>query len=67
MIVNADDEIGQQILQAYDTAIAYGINSPSDAFCIDINKECNSYIMNIFINQNNFIVFLSIPCLLYCD
>ena len=47
MIVNADDEIGQQILQTYDTAIAYGINSPSDAFCIDINKECNSYIMNI--------------------
>ena len=47
MIVNADDEIGQQILQTYDTAITYGINSPSDAFCIDINKECNSYIMNI--------------------
>ncbi len=47
MVVNADDEVGQQILHKYDTAISYGINCPSDSFCIDINKDCNSYIMNI--------------------
>ena len=46
-IVNADDEIGQRILQKYDTAISFGLDSPSDAFCIEINKDSTNYIMNI--------------------
>lgn len=47
MIVNSDDWCGQEILRKFDTAISYGLNNPSDAFCIEINKECTNYIMNI--------------------
>ena len=53
MIVNADDEIGQKIIQKFDSAISYGINSPSDCFCIDVSKEGNSFVMNICDNVLN--------------
>ena len=47
MIVNSDDMCGQELLKRYETAISYGLNNPSDAFCVEINKECTSYVMNI--------------------
>lgn len=47
MVINADDECGQFLLKKYETALSYGLNNPSDAFCIEINKDCSSYIMNI--------------------
>ena len=47
MVINADDEVGQSILSKYDSAISYGINCPSDSFCIDINSDATQYVMNI--------------------
>lgn len=53
MVVNSDDECGKILLQKYENAISYGINNPSDAFCIEINKDCNKFIMNISDNVFN--------------
>ena len=53
MVVNSDDECGKVLLRRYENAISYGIYNPSDAFCIEINKDCNSYIMNISDNVFN--------------
>lgn len=47
MVVNADDACGQLLIKKYENAISYGINNPSDAFCMEINKACTKYLMNI--------------------
>ncbi len=47
MVINADDECGQILLKKYENAISYGIKNPSDAFCIEITKDCLNYVMNI--------------------
>ena len=47
MIINSDDQGGQQLLNKYENAITYGLNNPSDAFCVEINKNCTNYMMNI--------------------
>lgn len=74
MIVNSDDWCGRELLRRYETAISYGLNNPSDAFCIEINKECTNYIMNIcdnIINVNSklyglFNVYNSMAAALCC-
>lgn len=53
MVVNSDDSCGKEILQKYETAISYGLNNPSDAFCVEINKDCTEYVMNICDNIIN--------------
>lgn len=47
MVINADDDCGQMLLKKFENAISYGINNPSDAFCIEITKDCLGYVMNI--------------------
>ena len=47
MIVNADDEVGQKVIKRFETAVSYGLNNPSDSFCVEINKDCTNYVMNI--------------------
>ncbi len=47
MIINADDETGQKIIQRNINAVSYGINSPCDCFAIEVNKNGNEYILNI--------------------
>ena len=47
MIVNIDDSLGQKIASKFETCVSFGLQNPSDAFCVDINKDCTSYAMNI--------------------
>ena len=47
MIINADDDCGQKIIERNLDAISYGIKSPSDCFAIEVSKDGTSYILNI--------------------
>lgn len=47
MIVNVDDSLGQKVASKFETCVTFGLKNPSDAFCVDINKDCTSYVMNI--------------------
>lgn len=47
MVVNIDDSLGQKISNKFETAITYGLKNPSDVFCVEINKNCTNYTMNI--------------------
>ena len=53
MVVNIDDALGQKIANKFETAITYGLQNPSDAFCVEINKNCTNYTMNICDNVIN--------------
>ena len=47
MIINADDECGQKIIQRNADAISYGINTPCDCFAMEVSRDGTSYILNI--------------------
>ena len=47
MIINADDECGQKIIQKNSNAISYGIDAPCDCFAMEVSRDGTSYILNI--------------------
>ena len=46
-IYPSDDLYAQQEIIKYDDILTFGINNPSDAFCVEISGDCSSYIINI--------------------
>lgn len=50
VIVNADDDLGAEIIRENGNVISYGINNPADVFAIDVNDgvDGNNFVMNLF-------------------
>ena len=46
-IYPSDDAYAQKEICKYDDILTFGIENPSDAFCVEISKEANKFIMNI--------------------
>jgi UDP-N-acetylmuramoyl-L-alanyl-D-glutamate--2,6-diaminopimelate ligase len=50
-VVNADDELGKEILKEENIqCVSYGLDNPADVFAIDVSCEgdSSSYVMNIY-------------------
>jgi UDP-N-acetylmuramoyl-L-alanyl-D-glutamate--2,6-diaminopimelate ligase len=50
LVVNADDEVGSEILSKAGKVISYGIENPSDVFAINVMPNVNgeSFVVNLF-------------------
>ncbi len=50
IIVNADDDLGREIIKSNSSAITYGIENPADVFAIDVIEKENQteFVMNLF-------------------
>ncbi|MBE5754986.1 MAG: UDP-N-acetylmuramoyl-L-alanyl-D-glutamate--2,6-diaminopimelate ligase [Clostridiales bacterium] len=49
-VINADDNLGAQLLGELERTVSYGINNPADVFAIDL-KQTNTkteYLINLF-------------------
>jgi UDP-N-acetylmuramoyl-L-alanyl-D-glutamate--2,6-diaminopimelate ligase len=61
-VINADDEVGQQILSKNKVkCLTYGIQNPSDVFCINLkmNLKGSNFVLNLNDSVNN--INLNLP------
>ncbi len=49
-VVNADDNLGAEIISEKERVVSYGIDNPADVFAMDINKSSTTtnYLVNLF-------------------
>lgn len=52
LIVNADDELGRELVSKNDKTLSYGIENPADVFAIDLKQTeyGESFVINLFDN-----------------
>ena len=62
-VVNSDDKLGQQLIDATDNVISYGLKNPADVFAVDVAEKINgtSFVINLF--DELYEMNLNIPAL----
>lgn len=49
-VINADDDVGRQIIQNFKNAVSFGLKNPADVFAVDIEEKIagTSFVINLF-------------------